>query len=381
VCLGLVDVFLVVAKSDNHLQLPIISTDDIKKSEFLLRRAHHVLSFILHIYIHTLPPDAEIRIPAPITIPLLQVCTQLQLPPVNTYTDNVLYNWTHKLPSPSSLPTMSNLRCQTLFSGTRDEEVFYLTSTRIELRGVEALELMRATMDEVFVGDAIAVRRITAYLQAMSRIIQELTGLLLGVKEGCDPDVFYRDIRPWFRGEDSDPGKRLWTFEGLEDHPELEKPTELSGPSAGQSPLIHALDIFLGVDHYSNLPSATEKGFLARMQTYMSRHHRNFLHHLSVNPRPLRTLVLTASNPALLEAYNAALQSLKKFRDAHMVIVTLYIVLPAKRARVAALQVDKEQDRAQLQGTGGTDLVNFLKGVRDRTADAHIHPAKQNMEL
>jgi len=64
-----------------------------------------------------------------------------------------------------------------------------------------------------------------------------------------------------------------------------------------------------------------------------------------------------------------------------MVIVTLYIVLPAKRARAAALWAEKEQDRARLQGTGGTDLVNFLKGVRDRTADAHIHPAKQSMGL
>jgi indoleamine 2,3-dioxygenase len=64
-----------------------------------------------------------------------------------------------------------------------------------------------------------------------------------------------------------------------------------------------------------------------------------------------------------------------------MVIVTFYIVLPAKRARAAARRrAEKDQDSAQLQGTGGTDLVNFLKGVRDKTADARIHPAKQNMD-
>src|ERR1700729_1479809 len=174
------------AISNHNQQLPIITTDDIKKLELLLRRAHHILSFIMHIYIHSLPPDAEIRIPAPITIPLLQVCAQLQLPPVNTYTDNVLYNWSLKFPSSSGLPTISNLRCQTLFTGTRDEEEFYLSSTRIELRGVEALELMRATMDEAFVGDSIAIRRITTYLQAMSRVITELTDSMLAVKEGCD---------------------------------------------------------------------------------------------------------------------------------------------------------------------------------------------------
>ena len=336
----------------------------------------------MHIYVHSIPLDAEIRIPAPISIPLLQVCAQLQLPPVNTYADNVLYNWTLKSPSPSSLPTITNIRCQTLFTGTKDEEEFYLSSVRIELRGVEALELMRVTMDEVFVGDAIAIRRITTYLQMMSHVIMELKDLLLAVKEGCDPDVFYRDIRPWFRGEDSDPGKRRWIFEGLEDHPELESPTELSGSSAGQSPLVHALDIFLGVDQHSHSPSSAEKAaFLARMKLYMSRHHRNFLRHLSVNPRPLRTLVSTAGDAALLEAYNAAVQSLKEFRDAHMMIVTLYIVLPAKRARGATRQTTGDGERPPLQGTGGTDLVKFLKSVRDKTADARLDSVKGSAEL
>jgi len=133
---------------------------------------------------------------------------------------------------------------------------------------------------------------------------------------------------------------------------------------------------FLGVDQYSSSPSSAEKAaFLARMQSYMSRHHRNFLHHLSVNPRPLRTLVSTAGDPALLDAYNAAVQSLREFRDAHMIIVTLYILLPAKRARAAAKNAEKEQDKAPLQGTGGTDLVSFLKGVRDRTTEARIVPS------
>jgi indoleamine 2,3-dioxygenase len=358
-------------------QLPILAAGDIKKSEIVLRRAHHVLSFMMHIYIHTLPPDAEVCIPASITIPLLQVCAQLQLPPVNTYTDNVLYNWALKSPSPFGLPTISNLQCQTLFTGTKDEEEFYLSSTRIELRGVEALELMQLTMDEIFVGDSIAVRRITTYLQNLSRIIMDLKDLMLAVKEGCDPDIFYRDIRPWFRGEDSDPRKRKWIFEGLEDHPELDEPTELSGPSAGQSPLVHALDIFLGVEQYSLSQPAVEKAsFLARMQSYMSRHHRNFLRHLSVNPRPLRGLVLTAGDAGLLEAYNAAVKSLKEFRDAHMIIVTLYVVLPAKRARAA----EEERQKEPLQGTGGTDLVEFLKSVRDRTTEAQIN-SMANMKV
>jgi indoleamine 2,3-dioxygenase len=203
----------------------------------------------MHFYIHSLPPDAEIRIPLPVTVPLLQVCAQLDLPPVITYSDDVLYNWALKIPSAELTPSLGNLRCLTLFTGKRDEEEFYLASARIELRGVDALEIMRATMDELFVGDALAAGRITRYLHSLVSVLDDLARLLLAVRDGCEPDTFYHEIRPWFNGADS--GSRNWTFEGLEAHPELALPTELSGPSAAQSSLIHALDAFLGVDHTS----------------------------------------------------------------------------------------------------------------------------------
>ena len=43
-------------------------------------------------------------------------------------------------------------------------------------------------------------------------------------------------------------------FEGVEDDTGLRPPTELSGPSAGQSSIIHVFDIFLGVDHQATSP-------------------------------------------------------------------------------------------------------------------------------
>ncbi|THH31511.1 hypothetical protein EUX98_g2701 [Antrodiella citrinella] len=234
-------------------ELPVLPTAQLKASEILLRRGHHVLAWMLHLYIRTLPLDLpEIRIPPPISVPLLQISSHLQLPPVLTYSDDVLYNWALKIPVPltiaSPAPALDNLRCITLFTGTRDEEEFYLSSARIELKGVQALSLMRAMMDEAFVGDSIAIKRITSYMHSLAGVISELTTLLLAVREGCDPQVFYNDIRPWFRGADSDAHQRPWIFEGLEVDPTLKQPTELSGPSAGQSAMIHALDVYLGVD-------------------------------------------------------------------------------------------------------------------------------------
>ncbi|TFK36761.1 tryptophan 2,3-dioxygenase [Crucibulum laeve] len=372
--------------------LPILPITELKKSEVLLRRAHHVLGWIMHFYIHSLAPDARIVIPAPITLPQLQVSAQLQLPPVLTYSDDVLYNWAPSTPladPENDIPTIDNLRCQTLFTGTKDEEEFYLTSSRMELYGVNALELMRSMMDEAFVGDGIAARRITGYLLRLADVIKQLKTMLLDVRKGCDPDVFYHQVRPWFRGEDSDPNGRKWIWEGIEQDSTLSQPTELSGPSAGQSSLVHALDVFLGVDKYSHdasltgtsssfvstplVPSpipAVKSAFLARMQSYMPRHHRNFLNHLANNPRPLRSMVTTwaTKNPALLEAYNIAVTALKEFRDGHMIIVTQYIIAPARR-RVAEV-LSGEANEKPLKGTGGTELVRFLKGVRDQTKGA-----------
>ncbi|GBE88051.1 Indoleamine 2,3-dioxygenase [Sparassis crispa] len=377
-------------------ELPILAIDELKGSEVLLRRAHHVLVWIMHFYVHTTPLSlSTIRIPPPLTVPLLQVSAQLQLPPVLTYSDDVLYNWAFKIPPSPALatrpPALDNLRCLTLFTGTRDEEEFYLASARIELRGVEALSLMSSVMDEVFVGDTIAMRRIATYLRAIADVIADLTKILGAVRDGCDPEIFYNVIRPWFRGTDSDTKKRKWEFEGLELDPELKKPTELSGPSAGQSSLIHALDIFFGVDKYSHsnfldtpaaskatssyvpstsastaslgsAPASTAVPFLIRMQSYMPRHHRAFLHHLSSNPRPLRAFVESAGDEKLLDAYNFVVTALKVFRDEHVRIVALYILSPSKRAN--ALQ------EKQLKGTGGTDAFQFVKGVRDQTAGA-----------
>lgn len=345
----------------------------------------------MHFYIRTLPPSSpDIRIPPPITLPLLQVSEYLQLPPVLTYSDDVLYNWKLKHPQGplSAAPELDNLQCLTLFTNTRDEEEFYLSSARIELRGVEALSIMRAIMDETFVGDEIAIRRITNYLHSLSSVIGELTKLLLAVREGCDPHVFYNEIRPWFRGADSDvdAGKK-WIFEGLELDSTLTYPAELSGPSAGQSSLIHALDVFMGVDKYSHAPhvtgihpaagtpdssstssttSATSTGkpsvsFLTRMQSYMPRHHRNFLRHLSANPRPLRDFVEASASESLTQAYNAAITALKEFRDAHVRIVAIYIVGPSRR---------HQRPEADLKGTGGTNSIRFVKSVRDQTAGA-----------
>ncbi|KAH9481098.1 Indoleamine 2,3-dioxygenase [Psilocybe cubensis] len=363
-------------------QLPVLATEELSNSAILLRRAHLVLAYILHFYVQSLPLTAEILIPESIGVPLLEVSSKLDIPPLLTFSDTVLYNWRFRdeESAEDSVPTPDNIRSQTLFTNLVDEEEFYLCSARIELRGVEILELMRVTMDETFVGDVIAVSRIKEYLKTIARVIGELKALLMSVKQGCDPDVYYNKVRPWFRGEDSAETTRKWNFEGLDKHPHLKLPTELSGPSAGQSSMVHVLDVFLGVDHQATSPG--KPSFMSRMQSYMPRNHRLFLDHLKANPRPLRAFVVDANNAELLSAYNQAVMSLKEFRDAHMIIATLYILGPARRASKLANDIAEHDSTTKsrapvgwtpVKGTGGTELVKFLKDTRTRTSESLIH--------
>lgn len=367
-------------------QLPVLSCEKLKTSEVWLRRARHVLVWVMHYYIYTQSEDIEPVIPRGVTLPLLRICQQLLLPPIITYSDNVLYNWAFihpQLPHPdkedfetllfplsasstTSIPALDNLKCLTTFTGTRDEEEFYLTSARIELRGAEALEIMRETMDEAFVGDNTALRRITSYLQKLSVVIEHLTKLLTDVRRGCDPEVFYNQIRPWLKGQESGPASSKWVFEGIEEDPTLVQPTELSGASAGQSSLISALDIFLGVSHGNN---PTAEHFLRRMRLYMPRHHRNFLRHLENNPRPLKSLIdANRGYPGLLDAFNASIESLKEFRDAHVRVVAIYVAGPARRAMERLGQTGE----SGVKGTGGMHAMSFVKGTRDDTVASKL---------
>ncbi|KAF7312687.1 Indoleamine 2,3-dioxygenase [Mycena indigotica] len=334
--------------------LPILPIADLIRSETNLRRAHLVLAWVMHFYIHSLPSDMPIIVPAAITVPLFKICTQLQLPPVLTYSDTVLYNWRLKTPSNRVTPALDNLVSNTLFTGTNDEQEFYLTSARMELRGVEALDLMRSTMDEAFIGDTIAIRRITAYLQRLAVVIDEIKALFAGVRDGCDPWILASD--------DGSLKGSTATQTGFIRQNSL-------APARARAPLIHALDVFLGVHEFSHAPDGgSRQPFLERMQLYMPRHHRNFLDHLTVNPRPLRAIVMGAeSNEELVTAYNLAVQALKRFRDYHITIVTAYIIQPARKALVRP-----EPSQEPLKGTGGTDLARFLKSVRDQTAAAKI---------
>lgn len=115
-----------------------------------------------------------------------------------TYADCVLWNF--YLNDPSQPLTVSNIRIRDLFTKDPQEEHFFLTSARIEVRGFEAIQLM---------GDAIAMVHRAAVsdqpvnescfedtLSRLSRVIDDLTKILWAVRDACGYQFFYWVFRP-----------------------------------------------------------------------------------------------------------------------------------------------------------------------------------------
>ncbi|WWC86183.1 uncharacterized protein L201_001056 [Kwoniella dendrophila CBS 6074] len=458
--------------------MPVIDTADLLVSLPHLRRAHVVLTFLAHFYVHTTPtspssstssPKEPIPIPACISVPLLTVSPLLGLPPVLTYADTVLWNFLPVNPSiaPSATLNPPN-EILTTFTGTKSEEQFFLISALCEIAGAEALRLMRQSLDELFLADEKALRRLTIYLKKLSNQIDKISDVTMTLMKQVDPEEFYHLIRPWFRGGDSDgPTSAGWNYLGLTENDNVEKTSseaessntlgqkgkKFSGPSAGQSSLIHAIDIFLTVDHsptvqerlealnavenptqskilvdstpivppfstsdeiqqtkpsqgppssHGHSSSSSPKGeatFVQRMLQYMPLPHRSFILHLSTHPTPLRPLVLhfAHSHPALALAYDGALEALRRFREKHMRVVSLFIIQQARRQpseRVRKLMglkenptenefetEEKQIDINEIRGTGGSALFKFLKRCRDNTTKAMVRPNAAGYEL
>ncbi|KAJ6618854.1 Indoleamine 2,3-dioxygenase [Mycena sp. CBHHK59/15] len=365
------------------LSWPVIDTEPLHSNLRLLQRAHLVLAWLVHYFVHSSAPPAEgvaSLVPKSLAIPLVEVSRHLGIAPVLTFADTVLWNW--ELVNPDLPVSIENMHFVNLFSGTEDERNFYTTSAKAEFRGVEMLRIIDEYNNLPNISDLTSISKIARDLGRLTGIIQDISDIIQSVRAVVDPHVFYWDLRPWFEGSDAKgPSAPGWIYEGVPNSDKL----DLSGPSAGQSSVMHALDIFLDVDHKLRqrrhpAPSDSNKradhGFMERMRRYMPGKHREYLTSLVATPRSIRELA--QGTPALREPYDAAVMALKKLRDLHMRIACLYVVTmsrttPDARAccpvasTMERLQSSRAAGNGPTRGTGGNELALLLKAGRDAT--------------
>ncbi|KAF8947842.1 hypothetical protein BGZ47_007651 [Haplosporangium gracile] len=368
------------------------------------QRAYVILSFVAHSYIWGSGLDISQHIPEPLAVPWVAVSDILDIAPVLTYASNDLWNW--KLKDPKGPFELENLETLSTMTGTRDEDWFDIVSTAIEIAAGPAFE---ALIDSIHAVREDNIQTVIENLHLAHVQLDKISKLLPRMFENCDPAVFYWKIRKYLAGSEGTAG--LGLFNGLQYNGVGVNKNErryYMGATAGQSSVFPALDYFFGVTHHELDNSTNTKtapnALLLKMRGFMPAPHRAFLDHLAqtANLRPF-VLSKTATDPEsqdvqkLIKIYDACVHCIKLFRDNHIQIVTRYILTQAKRGPpegwedyrvkledqlpvVAKVEEEKfkitekveEEEGTGMKGTGGSDLMPFLKGNRDETNAAKI---------
>ncbi|KAL4873083.1 hypothetical protein BDV12DRAFT_116434 [Aspergillus spectabilis] len=368
--------------------LPVLSTSRLQ-SEPQWRRAYVVLAYLTHAYVWGGERPSDVLPPA-ISVPFLEVSSHLELPPCATYAALNLWNFSTVSPN-GDLACPDNLSVTLSYTGTKDEEWFFMISVAIEARGGQIIQLMLDTLYAVSVDDK---QRVAAYLNQISEGFQEVARILERMYEKCRPSVFFHQLRPYLAGSKNMASAGLPSGLFYDLGEEKGEWRQYSGGSNAQSSLIQTFDIFLGVEHsatgnptkaeISKSQPLAKNPYIQEMRNYMPGPHRRFLEMLTRNSNVRAYAMGCKLDTPVRDAYNTAVMSLGAFRDKHIQIVTRYIIRAAKlpppdntpaQLNIATttytqMKGSGEKVSEGLSGTGGTDLIPFLKQTRDTTKAA-----------
>ncbi|KAJ2345132.1 tryptophan 2,3- dioxygenase, partial [Coemansia sp. RSA 2618] len=372
-------------------KMPVLSTDKLStQAEY--RRAFSILAFMGHAYVWgrngaVSEPAAEF-LPASIAAPWVAVAEFLQLNPVICCAAVCHWNWQILDDDAEDPMDIDNLGTLHTFSGSLDESWFYLVTTAIEAKCARGLG---AILDATAAVERDDMARVTRALHQIAHALGEANGILERMYERCDPYVFYWKIREYLAGWENMAEAGLphgVLYEGVDDTDTFSLDNwqslfrrfrKYAGGSAAQTPLLQAFDIALGIKHFptgergpqSSVADARcqlraqgvpepppVNSYLVQMRDYMPGSHRRFLEDLSATCR-VREYVLLACSDSLLhmgtpgdprvllrQAYNGCVELMKSFRDKHIMIVSRYIIAPAKHGpmlpqRVSASSASK----------------------------------------
>ncbi|CEM37983.1 unnamed protein product [Vitrella brassicaformis CCMP3155] len=394
--------------------------------ECSLRRAYVVLSVLGHAYVWG-GGDEGVRdvLPKSIAVPWCAVSDRLGVPPVVTHASMDLWNWA--LIDADGPMDIENLKCHTHFTGSRSEEWFHLIPTVIEHAGAplihQTLDLAHTlnkapetptptppppspTATHHLPPSPALTDELLQYLGCLASTLRSVTSLIGRMYEGCCRFEFYFKQRPFLAGFGSSEAlPDGLVYEGVSNEARTYK-----GASAGQSSLIQMLDVMLGVNH--------DDPFLSEMRDYMPARHARFLEDLQPVGEAMRALIRASEPPApllpspspspcpspspspLVDAFNECIDLLAAFRSAHMGLVYTYIIqlkrhhaappTPTAAPTTTTSTPNTEeatpewvvqgghQERSESLtdvGTGGTDLLPFLKQCKQETVEARMEGA------
>ncbi|XP_063787951.1 indoleamine 2,3-dioxygenase 2 [Pseudophryne corroboree] len=289
-------------------------------------------------------------LPRSLAVPYHQVSQVLGLPPIMVHADFVLANWRRK--DPAGPLTIENLSTIVSVPGGDNLQGFVLVTLLVEVAAIPALNGIIQAVSAVQQDDN---QSLLAALQGMEQSINRMSDALQLMHDYVDSDVYYNTIRTFLSGWKNNPNMPGGLiYEGVS-----EEPLFCSGGSAAQSSVYHALDELLGIQHQSE-----SADFLLQNRQYMPPAHRGFIKWVEGMPS-LPEYVMRSEEPAILSAFNQCISALAQHRSLHIRIVSKYVNAAGIRARMKKSQDGKGGQEQKERGTGGSQVLSFLKNVRD----------------
>lgn len=345
--------------------LPVLEAANLTTPE-QCRRAYVVLGFLVHGYVHSAPnrgDDAPVKVPQQLAAPWFEVCKRWGMEGKETlaYAGLCSWNWRAlgKEAENEGWGGLEELESLVTFTGGRDEEVFYLVPVMVERVGGEGVW---ACVEALLAAKDGRVDVVKDCLTVLRRVLIEMRGLMGLLHEHCNADVFWKEVRPWLAGGKGTEG---WMFE-LGNGQTVTRWNV--GGSAAQSSTVACFDAALGVEHKSLDTEGSETVF-DEMRGYMPGHQRAFLDEVETMESLASFVEGKADDKALVQAYNDVLEELARWRSRHIGVVTTHIVNEARKEQ-NGIKPDEVKDglsvkdESELQGTGGSALIPFLKGAR-----------------
>uniref|UniRef100_A0A3Q1FU47 Indoleamine 2,3-dioxygenase 2-like n=1 Tax=Acanthochromis polyacanthus TaxID=80966 RepID=A0A3Q1FU47_9TELE len=325
--------------------MPVLSPD-LLSNHRELRLAHLTLGFISMGYVWQEGQHGDMFkrndmiLPKALAWPYWLVSRRLGLPPILTYADSVLANW--KLRDPTG-----NMDLIFSFPGGESCRGFFLVSLLVEMAASSGIAVSIQYSLPIFHARKFKVIRKTKFVLFPDHV---------------EPTAFHGTLRIFVSGWKDNPMlPRGLLYEGVSSEPIL-----LSGGSAAQSSAIQCFDALLCIQHEDETGA-----FLTRMRDYMPPAHRQLIETLSICPS-LRDFILSHSSSDLCQAYNSCVSALVDLRSYHLNTVTKYVIVAGNRARSMGCPLRGVGSALNNTGTGGSNIMVFLKSVRNTTQKALI---------
>jgi indoleamine 2,3-dioxygenase len=299
------------------------------------------------------------KIPAIIAIPLYECSNKLGIVISLTHASVDLWNW--HLINKKKRFSLDNINTNYTITGNLSEQWFYKIMIAIE--GIAGNVLITIpNVHKSFNNNKNLIKQ----LRIINQCIIDSTNIITRMKDHCNPDFFFNNIRIYLSGSENDnlPNGVIL------DLGETKKTIKYAGGSAAQSTLIQVYDAFFGIEH-------TGHGleFLVKMQDYMPEKHRKYLK--MVKGLPSLKDHVQQSTPDVKKMFDKCVNNIALFRKEHLVLVHNYIMKFVGVKKPTGLKNDSKNAHSD-KGSGGTSPVQFCTEIIQDTQSVKMIGKKRD---